>query len=80
MSENNKEENQSESENILGKSLGLKVVAVCKFCRNHDTSPMIEFNFGDGSVYYMCSSCRKTNKMEVQKIPLAPYPKTKRIS
>lgn len=65
----------------LGKHINpdSNIVAVCGFCRHHGHSPMIEFNFGDSKVYWLCSACKKMNSMDFSK-PLPPaYPRTKRM-
>jgi hypothetical protein len=55
-----------------------KILAVCGHCRNHEHNPTIEFNFGDGIIYWLCPSCKSMNKMDLSKMVYTPYPKTRR--
>lgn len=67
------------NENPLGSPVNSKMIAVCGHCRHHEGSAIIEFNFGDSTVYWMCPSCRKMNKMDFSKPQATPYPKAKRM-
>lgn len=47
---------------------------VCAFCRHHDSTPGIEFNFNENAVYYKCAHCKKMNRMSI-KSEFQPYAK-----
>ncbi len=54
-----------------------RIVCVCGFCNNHDNdNAIIELNFREGKVMYLCSSCKKENYMQFGKDQPAPYPRT----
>jgi len=55
----------------------MNITVVCSFCRNHDKEPILEINFKDGAIYYMCSQCKKENKILLT-IERIPYPKARR--
>jgi len=55
----------------------MKIYCVCGFCGSHsDEQASLEFNFRDMTVYFVCPSCKKENKIEMVK-PLSPLPRTK---
>lgn len=54
----------------------MKTTVVCGQCRNHDSDPVIEINFRDGVMYYMCPECKKESKIQL-KAESIPFPKTR---
>jgi Zn finger protein HypA/HybF involved in hydrogenase expression len=57
---------------------GMRLVVVCEHCLNSDKDPAIEINFKDQTLYYVCPSCRKENKI-ILRIDTKPYPKSRRM-
>lgn len=56
-----------------------KLYCVCAFCGKHsDDNTMVELNFRDKTIYYVCPHCKKDNisKIEFQAPPL---PRIKKI-
>jgi len=43
----------------------MKITVVCSYCRNHDKEPIMEINFKEGIIYYMCPECKKESKIEL---------------
>lgn len=56
----------------------MKITVICAKCRNYDKDPNLEINFKDSTIYYMCSECKKENKISLQNEYIA-YPKGKRL-
>lgn len=56
----------------------IKIMAVCGHCfvHNHNNA-MIEYNFKDQMVYYVCPECKKSNSMGYRPIVAQPLPKAK---
>lgn len=54
----------------------VRITSVCGFCRHHNSDPVLEFNFADGKIYYICPECKKEN---VYKFPKGnrPFPRTR---
>jgi len=51
---------------------------VCGHCGNSDTGKaLIEFNFQEQRVIYVCGKCKGNNIMEFGKEKPPPYPKTR---
>ncbi len=49
---------------------------VCGYCGNNDNAhAVIEFNFQENKVIYLCSKCKKENCMEFGKDRPPPYPR-----
>tara|TARA_Y100000034_G_scaffold93045_1_gene112553 strand:+ start:1908 stop:2102 length:195 start_codon:yes stop_codon:yes gene_type:complete len=51
-----------------------KISAVCQYCRHHNSEPVMEINFRDRMIYYICPNCEKENKLKL-KPELQPLPK-----
>jgi len=52
-------------------------VLVCGYCANHDNRDCcLEINFIDMVMYYMCSKCKKINKLDFSLLKSKPYPKS----
>lgn len=45
----------------------MKIVCVCKFCRHHEHEPVVEINFADNKMYWICPECKKENKIDISK-------------
>ncbi len=56
----------------------MKTNVVCGFCRYYDKEPVIEINFKDGKIYYMCPECKKESVISLQ-AENTPYPKSRRM-
>lgn len=57
---------------------GNKIVCVCGHCGNHDNNNVImEFNFFEQRVLYLCSNCKKMNVMKFGQQKLPPLPRTR---
>lgn len=58
-------------------SLGINsIVCVCGHCGNNDReNALIEFNFQEQRVIYVCSKCKKENELPFGKDRPAPYPR-----
>ena len=71
-----KEDNKNADNSIL---LGQnKIVCVCGYCGWHDNQNVVmEFNFREQSVIYLCSQCKKENRMVFGKDRPPPYPKAR---
>lgn len=52
-------------------------VAVCKFCFHSNQNAVVEFNFRDETIYYICPECKKPNKMSMKPFNPTPYPKSR---
>jgi len=50
------------------------ITVVCAHCRNHNQEPVIEINFRDGVIYYMCPECKKESKISL-KADAKPLPR-----
>jgi len=51
----------------------MKIYCVCQHCLAHsDDNTTIEINFYDGSIYFICQSCKKENRIALR-------PKTERL-
>lgn len=56
----------------------MQITVVCSHCRNHDKDPILEMNFKDGKIYYMCPECKKESIISL-KAESNPYPKSRRM-
>ena len=54
----------------------MKITVVCAYCRNHDKEPIMEINFRDGIIYYMCPECKKESQISL-KVKNKPLPRTR---
>ncbi len=45
----------------------MKIICVCKHCRHHEHEPVVEINFADGKMYWICPECSKENSIAVSK-------------
>lgn len=52
-----------------------RFICVCSKCNNHDTNGAIEFNFREMCIFYVCSSCKEMNKLELKALTPTPYAK-----
>lgn len=58
----------------------MKIVCVCSKCRHHEHEAVMEFNFADEKIYWICPECQAENKLDFEnKNKLAPLPKTARL-
>lgn len=55
-----------------------KTVAVCGKCMHHQFNPVIEINFRDESIYYVCPSCGVSNKIKLKADTVQPYPRSRK--
>jgi hypothetical protein len=69
-------ENEEKSQSII---FGMnKIVCVCGHCGWHDNNNVVmEFNFREQSVIYLCSNCKKENRLVFGKDKPAPYPRAR---
>ena len=66
-------ENEDTPEN-----LSPKIMCICSFCRERSTDDMVlELNFADQAIYYVCNNCKKTNTIDIKIAKAAPYPRTR---
>ena len=56
----------------------MKITTVCFYCRYHDTDPILEINFKDGMIYYVCRECKQENQLKLVEVS-KPLPKIKRM-
>lgn len=56
----------------------MNIVVVCAHCMNHDKEPVIEINFREGNIYYLCPQCRQESKIKL-KAESKPFPKSRRM-
>ena len=56
----------------------MKITAVCAHCRHQEKEPVIEFNFKDGKVYFVCPECKKESVITL-KAEGKPLPKLRRM-
>jgi len=49
---------------------------VCGFCRHHNSDPVLELNYADGKIYYICPECKKENVIKWRQGYL-PFPRTR---
>jgi len=54
------------------------IKVVCSNCCYNNDEPVLEINFKDQTLYYICPQCKTENKI-VLKIENKPYPKSKRL-
>jgi len=48
----------------------MKIYCVCQHCLAHSNdNTTIEINFHDGSIFFVCPSCKKDNKIVMQSRP-----------
>ena len=45
----------------------MHITCVCKFCGHHakDDEVVVEINFDNETLYYVCPNCRKDNNIEL---------------
>lgn len=55
----------------------MKFIAVCTHCFEHNSAPIIELNFRDEAIYYMCNNCKKRNVLFLKQKVATPYPKSR---
>lgn len=68
------EEEEEKEEIIIPQA---RFMAVCEFCFDHNPAPVMEWNFKDKAVYYLCKNCRKRNTMTIKSNVPMPYPKVR---
>lgn len=56
----------------------MQITVICSYCREYNKDPIMEINFRDGIIYYMCPHCKQENKISL-KSESKPYPKTRRM-
>ena len=54
------------------------IICVCEFCAANTEDPVIEINFIDKKMYFVCPECKKRNEA-VLGIKRDPLPKTRRL-
>lgn len=55
-----------------------KFYCVCAKCFDHNSaSPMLEFNFRDMTIYYVCPKCGFRNIMTLKAMGAVPFPKAR---
>ncbi|KKL18896.1 hypothetical protein LCGC14_2470940 [marine sediment metagenome] len=54
------------------------ITVVCAHCRHHEKEPIIEINFRDGLIYFMCPECKKESKISL-KAESKPLPKLRSL-
>jgi len=48
----------------------VNITCVCSYCQNHEKEKVvIEINFHEGVIYWICSECKKTNKLVISLQP-----------
>jgi len=63
---------------VIAPNIPMKIMVVCGHCFAHNSdNAMIEYNFRDKKVYYICPSCKKTNTMGHDPGQKPPLPKAK---
>ncbi len=55
---------------------GWKIRCLCSFCKQTTNNGTVEINFFEQSILFMCSKCRKMNKIVMRNIATA-LPKTR---
>tara|TARA_Y100000310_G_C20664051_1_gene806464 strand:+ start:458 stop:658 length:201 start_codon:yes stop_codon:yes gene_type:complete len=53
-----------------------KITAVCGHCRQHNSTPVLEINFRDKKIFYICPGCNKESKLNLTS-DIMPFPKTR---
>ncbi len=49
------------------------IICVCGFCGNHEnTNAVIELNFRDKKLHYLCNKCRKDNEIQFAESGIIP--------
>ncbi len=43
----------------------MNLTVICSHCYYHDKEPILEINFRDGRIYYMCPECKKESKINL---------------
>ena len=61
------------SEDVTGNP---KITAVCGHCRHHNSAPILEINFRDGKIFYICPECEKESSISL-KAEDKPFAKTR---
>jgi len=58
----------------------MKITVVCPNpkCHNHDNDPVLEINFRDGSIVYLCPECNQESRIGL-KPESQPYPRSRRL-
>ncbi len=56
----------------------MRITTVCSYCRGHDNDPILEFNFREGKIYYICKECKKESVINL-KAEGKPLPRTRRM-
>ena len=56
----------------------MKIVAICSHCSHSESDPVIEINFKEGKIYYICQECRRENVINI-KAENTPLPRIRRI-
>lgn len=56
----------------------MKITVVCAYCRSHNKEAILEINFADGKIYYICPECEKESIITL-KAESKPFPKTRRM-
>ena len=53
-------------------------ICVCEKCATNTKEGVIEINFIDKKIYFMCPECKHRNEVVLEP-KIAPYPKTRRL-
>ncbi len=67
-----------QEENLSQSDTQLKINCVCEFCKSETANPIIEINFFDKKIYYVCKDCKKMNTLKLEERNFK-YPKVKRM-
>lgn len=52
----------------------MKISCTCKYCQHLNHDPVIEINFFESKIYYVCPECGKMNDINMSKEAIAPSP------
>ena len=56
----------------------MHITVICAHCREYNKDPVLEINFREGIIYYMCPECGKESKIEL-KADGKPLPRLRRM-
>jgi len=55
------------------------ITVVCKYCYANTNDGLMEMNFRDGCIYYICPNCKKENKLVFAKKEDKPLAKPRTL-
>lgn len=56
----------------------MKITVVCEYCRENDKDPVLELNYKEKKLYYLCPKCKKENVIKLQP-DIQPLPRIRRM-